>query len=133
MASARVAAVRRFNRFYTRRIGLLGRGLLGSPLSLTQVRVLYELAHRDQPTAGAICRDLGLDAGYLSRQLQAFDKLGYVESRPSARDGREKLLSLTSRGRRAFAPLETRQDREVAAMLAKVGAADQRRLVDAMA
>src|SRR5581483_5773396 len=90
----RVAAVRRFNRFYTRQIGLLQDGYLESPFSLTQVRVLYELAQRETSTASELRRELGLDAGYLSRILSAFRKRGLIDKRPSATDGRQSLLRL---------------------------------------
>lgn len=128
----RVDAVRSFNRFYTKRIGVLHEGLLGSPYSLTEVRVLYELANRSQPTAAALGRDLGLDPGYLSRILRSFARRGLVAKVRSAADGRQSLLSLTARGRKAFAPLNTRSHDEVAAMLARLSAAEQRRLIDAM-
>ena len=127
-----VEAVRRFNRFYTKQIGVLREGLLGSQFSLTEVRVLYELAHREKPTATELARELELDAGYLSRILRRFEKSGLVEKRPSASDGRQSLLSLTARGRKVFAPLNARSHREVAAMLDKLPAADQRRLIAAM-
>src|SRR5918997_3813205 len=93
-AVRRVDAVRAFNRFYTRRIGVLEEGYLESPFSLVQARVLYELAHRSEPTATEIATDLGLDTGYLSRILRGFERTGLVEKRPSASDGRQKLLSL---------------------------------------
>src|SRR5215210_1390429 len=98
----RIDAVRAFNRFYTRRIGVLEEGYLESPFSLVQARVLYELAHRSQPTATEIARDLGLDTGYLSRILRGFERSGLVSKSPSAHDGRRRLLSLTARGREAF-------------------------------
>ena len=110
-------AVRRFNRFYTRRIGVLEEHLLESPYSLTQVRVLYEIAHREEPTATALRRDLGLDAGYLSRIVRGLETNGLVLRRRSATDGRESLLSLTAKGRRKLAPLEKRSDAQVSAML----------------
>src|SRR5438105_15366683 len=113
----RIAAVRQFNRFYTREIGLLGAGMLGGPFSLSELRVLYELAHRRQPTARDIARDLGLDAGYLSRMLARFRAQRLLTRSRAPEDGREALLSLTRRGRAAFAPLEKRQQRQVAAML----------------
>jgi DNA-binding MarR family transcriptional regulator/GNAT superfamily N-acetyltransferase len=128
----RVDAVRSFNRFYTKRIGVLHEGLLGSPYSLTEVRVLYELANRSQPTAAALGRDLGLDPGYLSRILRSFARRGLVAKARSAADGRQSLLSLTARGRKAFAPLNAKSHDEVAAMLARLSAAEQRRLIDAM-
>ena len=89
----RVQSLRRFNRFYTRTIGALQEGLLQSPFSLTEVRVLYELAHRAQPTAGAIADDLGLDAGYHSRILTGFQRRGLIRKRPSDADGRRSLRS----------------------------------------
>jgi len=128
----RVAAVRRFNRFYTQRIGVLQDGLLNSPFSLTEVRVLYELAHREQPTASELGRDLGLDAGYLSRILGGFERRGLIERRPSKTDGRQNLLSLTRAGREAFAPLDDRSRSEIRAMLQPLPAPGQRRLIDAM-
>ena len=105
----RIAAVRHFNRFYTQRIGLLQAAWLNSPFSLTEARVLYELAHREQPTASALAKDLGLDAGYLSRILRAFGKRGLVSKQASSADGRQSLLSITERGRKTFAPLESAQ------------------------
>jgi DNA-binding MarR family transcriptional regulator/GNAT superfamily N-acetyltransferase len=131
-AFSRVAEVRRFNRFYTRQMGLLHEGLLQSPLSLTEVRVLYELAHRQLPTATAIARDLGLDAGYLSRILRGFEKRGWVRRSSSREDARQSLLSLSVRGSAAFAPLDRRARDEVAAMLAKLPDARQRELIAAM-
>ena len=128
----RVEAVRAFNRFYTRRIGVLEEGYLESPFSLVQARVLYELAHRSQPTATEIARDLGLDTGYLSRILRGFERTGLVEKRLSPRDGRRRLLSLTARGREAFAPLDTRSRTETKAMLRNLAPAAQLRLIEAM-
>jgi|HubBroStandDraft_3_1064219.scaffolds.fasta_scaffold18337_1 DNA-binding MarR family transcriptional regulator/GNAT superfamily N-acetyltransferase len=127
-----VAEVRRFNRFYTRQIGVLDEGMLDSPFSLTQVRVLYELAHRDHPAAVRIAQELGLDEGYLSRILRGFQRRGLVAARPSARDRRQTLLALTEEGRRAFATLDARSDEDVAALLARLSPSDQRRLVAAM-
>src|ERR1051326_772707 len=128
----RVAAVRRFNRFYTRQIGVLQEGLLQSPYSLTEVRVLYELAHRDKPTATELGRDLGLDAGYLSRILQSFEKRRLIRKVRSETDGRQSLLSLTAKGRKVFAPLESRSNDEVLAMLNRLTSAEQSRLLAAM-
>jgi DNA-binding MarR family transcriptional regulator/N-acetylglutamate synthase-like GNAT family acetyltransferase len=112
-----VAAVRSFNRFYTRHMGILREGLLNSPYSLTQVRVLYELAHREGPSASELCQDLGLDPGYLSRLLGAFGKQGLLRKVACARDGRQILLHLSSAGHRLFEKLDARQNAEVMAML----------------
>lgn len=128
----RVAAVRGFNRFYTRQIGLLSEGFLESPFSLTEVRVLYEVAHRDGVTATDLVDRLGLDAGYLSRILRGFLKGGWIGRRRSPADGRCSHLSLTPRGRRAFAGLEGRQCDAVAALLARLPDAEQQALVHAM-
>lgn len=127
-----IETVRKFNRFYTRQIGLLEEGLLHSPFSLTEVRVLYELAHREQPTATELGRELGLDAGYLSRMLQSFAKRGLIKKSPSRSDGRQTLLSLTERGRATFAPLDARASHDIAAMLAKLSPGQQQRLFGAM-
>jgi len=128
----RVAAVRRFNRFYTRKIGVLHEGFLGSPFPLAQVRVLYELAHRTRPTAAELSKELALDAGYLSRILQVFEKRGLIERTPSDTDGRQSLLSLTARGREAFAPLNARSRDEIGAMLTDLFPVEQIRLIEAM-
>ncbi|MBX6321653.1 MAG: winged helix-turn-helix transcriptional regulator, partial [Rhodospirillaceae bacterium] len=124
----RVAALRRFNRFYTQRIGVLREGLLDSPFSLTEARVLYELAHRDDPTASALSRDLALDPGYLSRILRGFQRRGLIERRPSPADGRQSHLWLTAKGRAAFAPLDARSREENAALLAALSEPQQQRL-----
>jgi DNA-binding MarR family transcriptional regulator/N-acetylglutamate synthase-like GNAT family acetyltransferase len=129
----RIAAVRRFTRFYTGRIGVLREGLHDSPFSLTQSRVLYELANRVAPTAAALARDLGLDAGYLSRILRAFAHRGLIARTPSDTDGRQSHLSLTPAGRQAFAPLDRGSHDEVAAMLAPLAEGGQARLAEAMA
>jgi DNA-binding MarR family transcriptional regulator/N-acetylglutamate synthase-like GNAT family acetyltransferase len=128
----RTNAVRRFNRFYTREIGLLQEGLLDTPFSLTEARVLYELAHRDKSTAAVIGSELGLDAGYLSRILGNFEKGKLVEKTLSEIDRRQSFLTLTKQGRKIFAPLETRSKAQVAAILAALPEADQRRLIGAM-
>lgn len=128
----RIADIRRFNRFYTRQIGVLQDGLLKSPYSLTEVRVLYELAHRDGLTAAGLAKDLGLDAGYLSRMLRAFERDGLVARAPSPNDARQMLLSLTPAGRTAFGELNARSHDEVAALLSGIPEADRRRLTEAM-
>jgi DNA-binding MarR family transcriptional regulator/N-acetylglutamate synthase-like GNAT family acetyltransferase len=131
-SAAHVEAMRRFNRFYTQQIGVLHEGLLRSPYSLTEVRVLYEISLREEPTAAELCRDLDLDAGYLSRILREFTRKGLVEKRPSKRDGRQSLLRLTKKGQKEFATLNARQDEEVGAMLDKLAPEDQTRLINAM-
>jgi DNA-binding MarR family transcriptional regulator/ribosomal protein S18 acetylase RimI-like enzyme len=129
----RVDVVRRFSRFYTRRIGVLHEGLLGSPLSLTEGRVVYELAQRAEATAGELAADLGLDPGYLSRLLGGFEKRGLIERRPSPRDGRQQILALTQSGRDLYATIDRRSHEEIAALLGGLGAAEQGRLVAALA
>ena len=127
-----VQTVRNFNRFYTRQIGLLNEGLLDSPFSLTEVRALYELAHRERPTASDLCKDLGLDAGYASRILRSFEKQGLIEKKPSPQDARQSLLSLTGKGRKIFEPLDTRSDEQVDGMLKALSPAQQENLTRAM-
>lgn len=126
-----VAAIRAFNRFYTRKIGVVD-GIASSPFSLAEARVLYELAHREQPTATNIRKELGLDAGYMSRILRDFERRKLVTRARSKTDEREKFLSLTAKGRRAFAPLDERSNRNVAAMLREVSPTERKQLVDAV-
>lgn len=132
----KVSAVRQFNRFYTRRIGVLQGGLLDSPYSLTEVRVMYELAHwppeREHPTATALGTALGLDAGYLSRILQRFRKEGLVDTAAAKDDARRTHLWLTRKGHARFAPLERRTKEQVAAMLGSLPKRDQGKVVAAM-
>ena len=128
----RVGAVRRFNRLYTRRIGVLQDGYLRSPYSLAEARVLYELAQRERPTATELAAELGLDHGYLSRILRGFNERGFITKTPSPNDRRQSLLSLTAKGRMAFAPLDRRSQNEIAAMIGELSAADQDRIVAAM-
>src|SRR5215471_15830460 len=129
---ARVAAVRRFSRFYTRRLGILQDPFLQTAFSLTEARVLYELAHRDKPTATEIAEALGLDRGYLSRILRGFMERDLVYKTSSREDGRQNLLSLTSRGRMSFAAIDKRSQDDVASILAKIPAGEQDRVVSAM-
>jgi DNA-binding MarR family transcriptional regulator/GNAT superfamily N-acetyltransferase len=128
----RIAAMRRFNRFYTQRIGVLHEALLDSPFSLTESRILYELGQRRQPTASELGRELGLDAGYLSRILRSFEKRRLLERTPSEVDGRQQLLSLTAEGRAAFAALDASSRKEIGDLLDTLPATAQRRLVEAM-
>jgi DNA-binding MarR family transcriptional regulator/GNAT superfamily N-acetyltransferase len=131
--AGRVEAVRRFNRFYTQRIGVLDEGLLRMPFSLTEARVVYEMAQREPATATALGQALGLDAGYLSRIVRSFEERGVVERTPSPTDGRQWLLSLTGEGRRAFARLDAETRRQIGAMLEALSGDEQRRLVEAFA
>jgi DNA-binding MarR family transcriptional regulator/GNAT superfamily N-acetyltransferase len=128
----RIAAVRRFNRFYTRQLGVLRKTYLDSSYSLGEARLLYEIAQRRSPTATEIVRALDLDAGYLSRVLQNFEKRGLIQRQVSARDTRQSHVALSASGRKAFAPLERRSQREAGATLEKLKPADQARLVTAM-
>jgi DNA-binding MarR family transcriptional regulator/GNAT superfamily N-acetyltransferase len=131
-AYQRIEAVRRFNRFYTKKIGVLHERLLRSPFPLTEARVIYELAHHEKTTATELGNELGLDAGYLSRLLHSFKKRGLIHKQPSQTDGRQNFLSLTERGQEAFAMLNVRSRSEIGAMLSNFSAADQNRLVKAM-
>lgn len=128
-----VDAVRRFNRFYTRRIGVLPEGYLGSPFTLAEARILYELAQGGALTATALGRELALDPGYLSRLLQALRRRGLLQGEKSAHDARQSLLSLTDKGRRSFALLNSRSREEMAAMLSPLPEAQRAKLVAAMA
>jgi DNA-binding MarR family transcriptional regulator len=128
----RVAAVRRFNRFYTRQIGVLRKTYLDSPYSLGEARVLYEIGRGGAPTASEIGRSLDLDAGYLSRLLRNFEKRGMIRRTRSARDARQSRLALTTRGRKSFAPLERRSQSTTGTMLGKLAPRDQARLIEAM-
>ncbi|WP_269759459.1 helix-turn-helix domain-containing GNAT family N-acetyltransferase [Variovorax sp. E3] len=129
--AAAVKAIRQFNRFYTRRIGALD-PYLGSPMSLTDVRVLYELAHREVAVASEIGRDLGLDAGYMSRILRRFETEGWLTREPHPRDARQSVLRLTESGHAAFAPLQQKSREEAASLLAPLAPAQRQQLVQAM-
>jgi len=126
---AAIDSARAFNRFYTRFIGLLGKRFLGSPYSLTEVRILYEIAHRDGITARVIVDAMGIDAGYLSRILDSLIAAGLVEKSPSSVDGRCKALALTRRGRAAFARLDAAQDAAVAAFMERLSERQRGELV----
>src|SRR3974390_1071252 len=130
---SRIGSVRRFNRYYTRQIGVLRKTFLDSTYSLGEARVLYEIASCGAPTARDISRSLDLDPGYLSRVLRNFEKRGLIRKRTSAKDGRQSHLTLTPRGRKSFTPLDARSHRDTAAMLGKLAPADQARLIAAMA
>jgi len=128
-----VGALRAFNRFYTRRIGVLHERLLATRFSLGESRLLYELAHSPGITAAALGRELGLDTGYLSRLLAGLRERGLVKSQPSADDRRQTLLTLTAAGRRAFAPLDKRSREQVETLLAPLNSAQQQELLAAAA
>jgi DNA-binding MarR family transcriptional regulator/GNAT superfamily N-acetyltransferase len=130
---AAAEAVRRFNRFYTRRIGVLEESLLGSGLTLSQARVMFELGRRGEWTAGGMATDLGLDPGYVSRLLASLEKLKLIARRPSEADGRQAIVTLTARGRDCYSTLDSRSQDEIAATLAKLAPADRERLLSAMA
>ncbi len=127
-----VESVRQFNRFYTRQIGLLEEGLHKSAFSLTEARMLYELAHRDGLTARDLCNELGLDAGYLSRILKSFDQRGLIARTPAAGDARQSILALTRKGRAAFAPLDRASRAQIGTMLKQLGDNERHKLLQAM-
>jgi DNA-binding MarR family transcriptional regulator/GNAT superfamily N-acetyltransferase len=132
----RIEAVRRFNRFYTRRIGVLQEGVLHSPFTLTETRLLWELAHLPPDSRGVTVTELAslleLDTGYLSRLLRGFKERGFIKSTRSADDARQLLLTLTAAGRRAFAPLNTRSQEEIGSLLARLDDGQQHRLLQAL-
>jgi DNA-binding MarR family transcriptional regulator/GNAT superfamily N-acetyltransferase len=128
-----IAAVRAFNRFYTRKLGVLDQHFGKSPFSLSEARVLYELAHHDDLAAKEIGIELGLDPGYLSRIVQSFDEKGLITRKPLSSDRRQVCLNLSAKGRQTFAKLNLNSQNEVAAMLAALSPADARRLTGAMA
>jgi DNA-binding MarR family transcriptional regulator/GNAT superfamily N-acetyltransferase len=126
-----VSAIRAFNRFYTRKIGVVD-GMACSPFSLAEARVLYELAHRERTTATDIRKELGLDAGYASRILRNFERRKLVVRERSETDARQRFLSLTRKGQRAFEPLDNRSNRDIAAMLEKLTPKDRKQVTDAV-
>ncbi|HXR66815.1 MAG TPA: MarR family winged helix-turn-helix transcriptional regulator, partial [Ktedonobacteraceae bacterium] len=128
----RIAAVRQFNRFFTRQIGVLREGLLHSSFPLTDARILFELGHRDQITASELGRELGLDSGYLSRLLARIEQQGLLEKVRSESDGRQRLLRLTTQGKAASDLLDQRSRDEVAELLAELSEEDQQRMLKAM-
>lgn len=132
MDAVLIEEVRRFNRFYTRQIGVLQEGLLDSPYPLTQARVIFELGHGGESTATRLRETLDLDAGYLSRILATLEQGGLVERHRSPDDARQQLVSLTSNGEAAFSDLDQQSDAEVAQMLSALSNEDRRRLAAAM-
>ncbi|MCB9947762.1 MAG: MarR family transcriptional regulator [Rhodospirillaceae bacterium] len=128
----RIEAVRRFTRFYTRKLGVLHEGLLGSPYSLTEARVIYELAHRETATATELAQELELDAGYLSRLLKRLEGQDLIQRQTADADARQNIVSLTAAGERAFALINAGSRRQVGGMLEPLSVEDQTRLVAAM-
>jgi DNA-binding MarR family transcriptional regulator/GNAT superfamily N-acetyltransferase len=128
-----IAAVRAFNRFYTRKLEVLDQHLLKTPFSLSEARVMYEVAHRGEVAAKEISLELGLDAGYLSRIVQKFEEDGLVSRKPLSADRRQYQLSLTGKGRAAFARLERTSQEHVGMMLGRLSRDDRKRLTGAMA
>lgn len=126
-----ISAIRAFNRFYTRKIGVLD-GMASRPFALAEARVLYELAHRERLTATDIRKELGLDAGYLSRILRGFERQNLVKREASKEDERQRILSLTPKGRKAFTPLNDRSNSDVASMLEGLSPAQRKQLVEAV-
>ena len=129
----RIAAVRRFNRFHTRILGALNEGLLASPFTLAQSRLLFEMAQEDGIAAGELARRLEMDPGYVSRLIAGFEADGLVVRAPSDGNAKRLALTLTEAGRAAFARLDAASAKEVADLLAPLAEPDQRRLVGAMA
>ncbi len=132
MTKTVIGRVRRFNRFYTEQIGVVTERLLSSDYSLVEVRILYEIDHRESPTATGIALDLGLDRGYMSRILKRFQRQRIIERVTSPSDARASVLSLAIKGRRIFRTIEARTDEQVAGLLGRASIRDQRRLLGAM-
>ena len=126
------AAIRAFNRFYTQRIGVLDDTQLNGPFSLTEARVLYELAHRNKPTAADLCRDLGLDRGYLSRILARFEKQGFLKRSTSNEDARQSHITLTAKGAKTFASIDTAWQDATEELIAPLSRRNRQSLVSAM-
>ncbi|HET8976281.1 MAG TPA: bifunctional helix-turn-helix transcriptional regulator/GNAT family N-acetyltransferase [Solirubrobacterales bacterium] len=131
-AADRVAAVRAFNRFYTKELGLLGRGFMGTPYTLTEARVIWEIAQRGMAEVSELRRELDLDPGYLSRILARFEKTGLVIRERSESDRRRQLVRLSGSGRAVFRTFDRRSSEELGEVLADHTTAEQRRLVEAM-
>lgn len=130
--SSRVAVVRQFSRFYTRELGLLDQTLLGSAYSLTEIRILFEIAHAGEITAGGLIRQLDIDAGYLSRLLHGFARRGLVVRQRNPRDARQSIITLSPLGRRIFHRLDRAADHQIMVLLENLTELDQRRLSTAM-
>jgi DNA-binding MarR family transcriptional regulator/GNAT superfamily N-acetyltransferase len=131
-AGQRIGAVRAFNRFYPLKVGLLSPGYLHSSFSITEARVIYELAQRPETAVAELRLDLGLDAGYLSRMLSRLEGEGLIARKPSREDRRRQVVKLTAKGRRTFATLDRRSSEELGEILTRYTEEQQRRLVEAM-
>ena len=127
-----VAAVRRFNRFYTQKIGVLDENVYGHSWSLTEARILYEVAHGERVTASQIAATLGLDPGYLSRMVKHFEKQNFVRRTVGSDDRRKSVLTLTTKGAHEFARINQRSDEQVAEMIGALSHEDEHRLVSSM-
>ena len=127
-----VKAIREFNRYYTRKIGVLNEGLLNSPFTLTEARLIFEIGNHEDITAAALGEQLGLDAGYLSRTLNALEDQGLIQKRPSQQDKRQRLINLTDEGEQAFALLDNRSSHEIAEMLNDLSPEEVRSLIVSM-
>lgn len=130
--SEKVETIRRFNRFYTRQIGVLDEGLLESPFSLAEARVIYELANRKTATASDLISELKLDAGYLSRILRGFEKRKLIEKSSSKKDARQSILKLTAQGKKEFANLDQLSRNQIEEILNDLSLVEQNRLLEAM-
>jgi DNA-binding MarR family transcriptional regulator/predicted GNAT family acetyltransferase len=132
VSQGHIRAVRHFNRFFTRQIGVLRESLLHSPYSLAEARIIFELANQSNLTASGLCNKLGLDAGYLSRILNKLEQQNLIEKARSNDDGRQRLISLTSEGQKAFSLLDNRSSDEVSEILSEMNDSDRVRLIEAM-
>ena len=132
LTKSSIDSVRRFNRFYTRRIGVLKPGMVGSPYTLPEARVLYELGQAPQATATVLGRALAMDLGYMSRLVQSLKRRGLIQARRAPHDGRHNFLSLTEKGRKVYTLLNSRSRDEMGAMLAPLESSERGRLVAAM-
>jgi DNA-binding MarR family transcriptional regulator/GNAT superfamily N-acetyltransferase len=127
-----IDSIRRFNRFYTRQIGVLNAGFLDSPYSLTEVRILYELSSGSSSTVTELSRNLGIDLGYVSRIVSAFTRKGLITRKKSSRDGRAMTVTLSTKGRSVFRDLDRRQQQQIELLLKPVSPADQQTLLGAL-
>jgi DNA-binding MarR family transcriptional regulator len=132
VAANEMALVREFNRFYTRQIGVLQEGLLSSPYSLTEVRVMYELSRQRGITASELASTLGFDHGYMSRLLRRLQSLRLIDKQRSSGDGRQLLLTLTNKGQRIYSALDLRASSEIQLLLKDLSVDEVRRLLRAM-